>query len=200
MVMKEKTQTMKSRKMANREKIINAARELFIESDVESINMHQIAQRAMIGQATLYRHYDKMSDICAEIVSRECQVLIDETQDFLKNANKDISALNKVYQVIKSFISYLQPRVDWVCTVTRASTNYRPIQSPLYQWMRKILTELLIEADGKRELKNIDIAFAVEAILGTLNNIDDQLLYQEYTVERILQGIKDIYIDGFAKR
>lgn len=186
------------RKRITKEKIIKSAKELFIENAVENVNMHQIAQRANIGQATLYRNYTKLSDICADIVQEECKILINETQKFLNNADENQAALEKLYQVIVYFISYLEPRVDWVCTVTRASTNYRPIQSPLYQWMRKTISELLTEAKRKKEVITLDIPFTVEAILGTLNNIDDQLLYQEYTIERILKGIKELYIDGLA--
>lgn len=188
------------RKRITKEKIIISAKELFIENAVENVNMHQIAQRANIGQATLYRNYTKLSDICTDIVREECGVLIDEAREYLNNADENQAALEKLYQVIVYFISYIEMRVDWVCTVTRASTNYRPIQSPLYQWMRKTITELLTEADRKKEIRALDIPFTVEAILGTLNNIDDQLLYQEYTSVRILKGIKDLYIDGLAAK
>ncbi|QCR33433.1 TetR/AcrR family transcriptional regulator [Lysinibacillus sp. SGAir0095] len=181
-------------------KVLNAAKELFIQSGVANVNMHQIAQTAKVGQASLYRQYRNLSDICADIVSEECQVLIDETQYYLSNTNKNQSSLDKLYQVIIKFVAYLEPRLDWVCEVTRASTNYRPIQSPLYQWMRKICTQILWEALEKGEVTELDVPFTVEAILGTLNNVDEQLIHQGYSVERILLGIKRLYIDGLVKK
>lgn len=181
-------------------KVLNAAKELFIENGVTSVNMHQIAQAAKVGQASLYRQYSRLSDICADIIREECQVLIEETQDYLNNKNKDHPLLDKLYQVIIKFVAYLEPRVNWVCEVTRASTDYRPIQSPLYQWMREICTQILIEAVEKGEIEKLDVSFTVEAILGTLNNVDEQLLHQGYSVERILLGIKSLYIDGLKKK
>ena len=181
-------------------KVLNAAKELLIQSGVANVNMHQIAQTAKVGQASLYRQYRNLSDICADIVSEECQVLIDETQYYLSNTNKNQSSLDKLYQVIIKFVAYLEPRLDWVCEVTRASTNYRPIQSPLYQWMRKICTQILLEALEKGEVTELDVPFTVEAILGTLNNVDEQLIHQGYSVERILLGIKRLYIDGLVKK
>ncbi|MCM2534775.1 TetR/AcrR family transcriptional regulator [Neobacillus pocheonensis] len=187
------------RKEITKRKVLNAAKELFIQKGVETVNMHQIAQTANVGQASLYRQYKKLSDICTDIVREECQVLIDETQNYLSNTNEKHSSLDKLYQVIIMFVAYLEPRLDWVCEVTRASTNYRPIQSPLYQWMRKVCTELLLEAVEKGEITKLDVPFTVEAILGTLNNIDEQLLHQGYSVDRILLGIKLLYIDGLLK-
>ncbi|WP_053415603.1 TetR/AcrR family transcriptional regulator [Viridibacillus arvi] len=189
----------KPRKEITKRKILNAAKELFIQKGVESVNMHQIALTAKVGQASLYRQYNKLSDICADIVREECQVLIDDTQYYLSNTNENLSSLDKLYQVIIKFVSYLEFRVDWICEVTRASTNYRPIQSPLYQWMRKICTELLLEAVEKGEITDVDVPFTVEAILGTLNNVDEQLLHQGYTIKRILEGIENIYFKGLRK-
>ena len=187
------------RKEITKRKVLNAAKKLFIQNGVETVNMHQIAKTANVGQASLYRQYKQLNDICADIVSEECQVLIDETQNYLSNPNEKHSSLDKLYQVIIMFVAYLEPRLDWVCEVTRASTNYRPIQSPLYQWMRKVCTELLLEAVEKGEIAQLDVPFTVEAILGTLNNIDEQLLHQGYSVDRILLGIKVLYIDGLLK-
>ncbi|KMY50546.1 TetR/AcrR family transcriptional regulator [Peribacillus loiseleuriae] len=189
----------KPRKEITKRKVLNAAKELFIQQGVESVNMHQIALTAKVGQASLYRQYNKLSDICADIVREECQVLIDDTQYYLSNTNENLSSLDKLYQVIIKFVSYLEFRVDWICEVTRASTNYRPIQSPLYQWMRKICTELLLEAVEKGEIIDVDVPFTVEAILGTLNNVDEQLLHQGYTIKRILEGIENIYFNGLRK-
>ncbi|MDQ0273664.1 TetR/AcrR family transcriptional regulator [Cytobacillus purgationiresistens] len=189
----------KPRKEITKRKVLNAAKELFIQKGVESVNMHQIALTAKVGQASLYRQYNKLSDICADIVREECQVLIDDTQYYLSNTNENLSSLDKLYQVLIKFVSYLEFRVDWICEVTRASTNYRPIQSPLYQWMRKICTELLLEAVEKGEITDVDVPFTVEAILGTLNNVDEQLLHQGYTIKRILEGIENIYFNGLRK-
>ncbi|MFJ9462195.1 TetR/AcrR family transcriptional regulator [Viridibacillus arvi] len=189
----------KTRKEITKRKVLNAAKELFIQKGVESVNMHQIALTAKVGQASLYRQYNKLSDICADIVREECQVLIDDTQYYLSNTNENLSSLDKLYQVIIKFVSYLEFRVDWICEVTRASTNYRPIQSPLYQWMRKLCSELLLEAVENGEIFDVDVPFTVEAILGTLNNVDEQLLHQGYTINRILEGIEHIYFNGLRK-
>ncbi|MGE7989153.1 TetR/AcrR family transcriptional regulator [Lysinibacillus fusiformis] len=180
-------------------KVLRAAKELFIQNGVTTVNMHQIAQTAKVGQASLYRQYRNISDICADLVQEECQALVYETKNYL-NTNKNDSPLEKLYQVIIKFVAYLEPRLDWVCEVTRASTNYRPIQSPLYEWMRKICTQILLEAVKKGEIEKIDVPFTVEAILGTLNNVDEQLIHQGYSVERILLGIKRLYIDSLLKK
>jgi len=52
---------------ANREKILQAARDLFIERGVE-VDVREICEHAGIGMGTLYRHFPTKEDLVDEIV------------------------------------------------------------------------------------------------------------------------------------
>jgi AcrR family transcriptional regulator len=53
----------------NRETILGAARELFAESS--EVRMYEIARRAGVGQATLYRHFPDRGSVAAAIFTAE---------------------------------------------------------------------------------------------------------------------------------
>ncbi|MEE4569845.1 transcriptional regulator [Paenibacillus polymyxa] len=106
-----------------------------------------------------------------EIVSEECQPLFDEVQAYLSQS-KDVIPF---YQVIVSYVSFLESKVPWLCAVSRASTGHRPLHSPLCQWMRTTCRYLYNEASAKGDISDVDIVYTVEALLATLHNIDFHL-------------------------
>ena len=54
----------------NRERILTAARELFVEHGL-SVGVDEIARRAGVGMGTLYRRFPKRSDLVAGVFRRE---------------------------------------------------------------------------------------------------------------------------------
>lgn len=181
-----------------RRRILESARLLFIEQGVESVNMHQIAKMAEIGQATLYRRYTEKGDICMEIVLEECQPLFDEVKEYLDQSTQ-IPMLDRLYQVIIKFVNFLEAKVPWLCSLSRATPGYRPLQSPLYQSMRNTCRELLNEAVNRGEVVDIDVFYTVEVLLAALHNIDIHLLDQGFSNKQILLGLHRIFIEGLKK-
>ncbi|MDQ0889818.1 AcrR family transcriptional regulator [Paenibacillus sp. V4I9] len=183
------------REEVNRRRILESARALFIEQGVESVNMHQIAKAAGVGQASLYRRYTEKGDICLEIVREECQPLFDEVQAYL-NQSQETIPLDRLYQVIVRYVSFLESKVPWLCAVSRASTGHRPLHSPLCQWMRNTCRNLFDEAVVRGEVSEVDIPYTVEALLAALHNIDFHIHDEGLMTKQILQGIRRIFIDG----
>ena len=70
--------------------------------------------------------------------------------------------------------------------------------SPWYLWLHELLAGLLTEAVERGELASLDIPFTADAILATLNPMFYRFQRQErgFSPERILQGLRRIYIDG----
>ncbi|MBA4495164.1 TetR/AcrR family transcriptional regulator [Paenactinomyces guangxiensis] len=185
-----------SREEVNRRRILDSARKLFIEhGGVEGVNMHQIAKTAGVGQASLYRRYTEIGDICIEIVREECQPLFDEVQAYL-DQSPEVAPLDRLYQVIVRFVAFLEAKIPWLCAVSRASSGHRPLQSPLYQWMRNTCRDLLNEAVERGEVSKVDVPYTVEALMATLHNIDFHMKNQGFLTERILQGVYRIFIEG----
>ncbi|KIL36092.1 transcriptional regulator [Gordoniibacillus kamchatkensis] len=179
----------------NRRRILKSAKELFIENGVENVNMHQIAKTAGVGQASLYRRYSDKGDICLEIAYEEYQSLFDEVQGFL-DKNSEMGPLDRLYQIIVRYVSFLEAKVPWLCDISRASTGHRPMQSPLCQWMRKESSILLNEAVEREEVSDIDVSYTIEALLVLLHNVDYHLLDEGFTTKRVVDGLQRIFIEG----
>ncbi|EIW17745.1 MULTISPECIES: TetR/AcrR family transcriptional regulator [Pelosinus] len=182
-----------------RRRILESARMLFIEQGVESVNMHQIAKMAEVGQASLYRRYTEKGDICMDIVLEECQPLFDEVKEYL-DQSAQIPILDRLYQVIIKFVTFTEAKVPWLCSVSRATPGYRPLQSPLYQSMRNTCRELLNEAVERGEVAEVDVFYTVEVLLAALHNIDFHIRDQGFSTKQILLGLHRIFIEGLKKQ
>jgi AcrR family transcriptional regulator len=185
-----------SREAKNKRRILEAARNLFVEHQgADGVNMHQIVKAAGVGQATLYRRYAEIGDICIEIVQEECQPMFDELHEYL-NRNWESPPMNRLDHVIRRFVDFLEEKSPWLCAVSRRILGYRPMQTPLYQWMRDTCRMLLNEAEQRGEISDVDIPYTVEALLSALHDLDFHLQDHDLTTERIVQGLGRIFIKG----
>lgn len=185
-----------SREEVNRRKIIQAARALFIEhGGIHDVNMHQIAKTAGVGQASLYRRYSEINDLSIDVVMEECQPLFDQMDQWLKDY-REAPPLEQLYAMVEQFADFLEKKSPWLCHVSRSLTGHRPMQSPLYMWMRNCCQRLLEQAQKNNDIEDIDIAYTVEALMSALHNLDIHMIDQGFEKQRILQGIRRLYIDG----
>jgi Transcriptional regulator len=185
-----------SREERNGRLILDAARKLFIEyHGADGVNMHQIAKAAGVGQATLYRRYSELGDICAEVVKEECKPLFRELETYLAK-NEGDSPLNRLSYVINRFTDFLEEKSPWLCAISRTVMGYRPMQSLLYQWMRDTCRSLYTEALQRNELSDVDVAYTVEALLSALHDFDFHLQGQDIGMDQIRHGLRRLFIDG----
>ncbi len=195
--MAEKVETSKlTREELNGMRILSEARKLFIENHgTEGVNMHQIAKAAGVGQATLYRRYSEIGDICIEIVKSECRPMFDELNGYLQQ-NQGASPLDRLHHVVERFVVFLEEKSPWLCAVSRAILGYRPMQTPLYQWMRETCLALMNEAQQREEISGVDIPYTVEALLSALHDVDLHLDGHDFDAGRIVKGLRRIFIEG----
>lgn len=179
-------------------RILNSARTLFIEHGVENVNMHQIAKMAGIGQASLYRRYTEKGDICIDIVRNECQPFFNDVQAYLEHS-AELPVLDQLYEVIIRFVTFIEAKASWLCSVSRSTSGYRPLQSPLYQWMRTTCRGLLNKADQQGEIADVDIRYTTEILLAALHNIDFHTKDQEFSTQQVLTGLHRIFIQGLKQ-
>lgn len=186
-----------SREVLNGQRILAEAKQLFIEHEgPEGVNMHQIAKAAGVGQATLYRRYAEIGDLCMDVVKEECRPLFDELEKYLQ-ANAELPPMDKLRYIIERFAGFLEDKSPWLCNVSRAILGYRPMQTPLYEWMRHACRALLSEAKQRGEITaDTDIAYTVEALLSTLHDLDLYIKNHGLTLERIVQGLHRTFIAG----
>jgi AcrR family transcriptional regulator len=76
----------------------------------------------------------------------------------------------------------------------RFSSGYAPFDL----WLHELFAGLLAEAVARGELAPLDVPYTADAILAALHPMSYRLQRRErgYSPERILQGLRRIYIDG----
>lgn len=76
--------TLRRDAQANREQILNAAREIFAEFGIKA-PMEQVATRAGVGVATLYRRFPARSDLIAGAFESKMRAYVEATKKALTN-------------------------------------------------------------------------------------------------------------------
>ena len=111
--------------------------------------------------------------------------------------------LIKMVALLEDQVTFLGPiggtmSHDAQCNESDSSRHFSFQQSPWYLWLHELLAGLLIEAIRREELAWLDVAFTVDTMLAVLNPpfYRFQRLERGFSQERILQGLRRLYIEG----
>lgn len=197
--------------MEHRRRILEVARHLFAEKGVDAVSMHQIAKVAGVGQGTLYRRYANKGALCVDLMRDSHERFAEEVATILTMQEK-ATALKRLDAVLTILVTFIEEQGALLETVMAYSMrnmrcsfvssghehSFSLSHDPFYRWLYELFTGLLKQAIERNELAPLDIAYTVDAMLATLNPITYQFQRQErgYSTERILQGLRRIYIDG----
>ena len=182
--------------------ILEVAHRLFAEHGVDAVSMHQIAITAGIGQGTLYRRYAHKGELCMDLLREHHEQFVAEIATLFATSAAS-PALVKLEGVLVRCVTFLEEQGALLGPV--AITAMRDTQcdesdqhAPFYLWLHELFTKLLTEAVERGELAPLDVPYTADAILATLHPMFYRFQRQErgFSLERILQGLRHIYIDG----
>lgn len=193
----------------HRRRILEVARQLFAEHGVDFVSMHQIAKAAGIGQGTLYRRYAHKGELCVDLLRERHEQFVEEITTLFATMPTS-SALERLDGVLAYLIGFLEEQSALLRPVAATDMCYSQCGEydnsrrfslqhvPFYLWLHELLVGLLTEAMGRGELVTLDIPYTADAILATCNPMFYCFQRQErgFSPERILQGLRHIYIDG----
>jgi len=171
--------------------------------------MHQIAMAAGIGQGTLYRRYAHKGELCMDLLSERHQQFVEEIATQYA-ATATSPALERLDGVLAHFVAFLEEqgallgpvavidKRDWQCNEADNFRRFSFQHAPFYLWMHELFAGLFAEAVRQGELPPLDIDFTTDAVLAALHPMFYRLQRQErgFSPERILQGLRRIYIEG----
>jgi AcrR family transcriptional regulator len=192
----------------HRQRILEVARRLFAEFGVEAVSMHQIAQAAGIGQGTLYRRYSHKGEVCMDLLLERYERFADEITTVLAQT-ATAPALERLESVLAHMVMLLEEqgilggfvagagRREQQCNDSDRSRHFTFQTTPWYRWLHELLAGLLAEAVERSELAAQDVPYTADAILATLHPAVYRFQRQErgFSSERILQGLRHIFID-----
>lgn len=190
--------------MEHRRRILQVAQSLFAKHGVHAVSMHQIAKTAGIGQGTLYRRYAHKGDLCMDLLREQHEQLFTDVT-MLLTTKATASALERLDGVLALSIAFLEGQGALLGPVVLAEMRETFCDGftdaehvPFYLWLHDLFAGLLIEAVERKELVPLDTSFTADVILNTLNPMfyHFQRYERGYSSERILQGLRHIYING----
>lgn len=188
-----------------RQRILDAARDLFASQGVDATTMYEIARAAGVGQGTLYRRYAHKGDLCVALLGENMRRFFDQSQEAIGRAGDDVPALKQLEFLLNDLAIFnetngpLLGAIDDAAFGQRRGTSY---QSPIYRWMRETSMLLLNQAAARGETGPIDVEATVDAVLAPL--AIDLYLYQRgtlgYSPERIVAALRRLLFDGLRAR
>ncbi|GCE31279.1 hypothetical protein KDA_67630 [Dictyobacter alpinus] len=193
--------------MEHRRRILAVARQLFATQGVDAVSMHQIAVAAGIGQGTLYRRYTNKGELCMELMHEGHKKFVEEIGALFK-AHATASALERLDGVLTHLVALFEEQAVWLsaiaaplpqggsCDEVEGARKFSLQQAPFYRWLHELLSCLFSEAVEREEIAALDVSYTADALLATLHPICYLFQRQErgFSAERILQGLRHIYI------
>lgn len=185
--------------------ILNASVKLFEEYGVENVSMHQIAKAAEIGQATLYRRYSNIGEICMAILSSNTQDFLKELDEYLLSGSQDQSPLAQLNDIIEKIADYIDGKATMLVVIKNEySRELQLLQfnHPVFLYLHEIIAGLYSKSIQQKEIESLNTTLTTHSLVAALS--PDLFLYQQKTLgfskEEIIAGVKRIYIESLRKR
>jgi AcrR family transcriptional regulator len=193
----------------HRRRILEVAQQLFAAHGVAAVSMHQIAKAAGVGQGTLYRRYAHKGELCMDLLRERHAHFAQELATMLA-AKATSPALERLDGILTHISALLEEHGSLLGPIATPDSHCEQAGSLQYfaypdmawhEWLYDLLIRLLTEAVNRHELAaSLDIPYTADAILATLHPMLYRFQRQErgFSAQRILQGLRHIYIDGLS--
>ena len=180
--------------VANRQRILGAARELFAERGVDNVNMRDVAVAAGVGQGTLYRHFEHKAALCEALAAGNVAEFTAAVLERLEAERTTRSVLELFRDFVDSMLTFIEENGDLVMAMGDSACGARPeahYENPFPVWLRETMCVLLDLAIAGREIQPLDVEATVDLILSACES--SQYLYKRrqrgYSRERIVDSI-----------
>ena len=179
----------------NRQRILKAAAQLFVERGVEAVTMDEVALAAGVGKGTLYRRYpDKgqlvmaLMDVCVQNLKDEIAARLDPERVGAE------PSLNLLDAVLTHLVAWTEQHTVWLGVLSDQAAGARRGAlhcGPLYKWMHTVVVDLLQQAVARGEAEPMDAVYTADAFLASLDV--NLYLFQRhergYSIEQITTGL-----------
>jgi AcrR family transcriptional regulator len=187
----------------HRRQILEAARQLFAERGVEQVSMHQIAQRAHVGQGTLYRRFAHKGQLCMVLLGESIARFQSELLTYFEQAGERVSYFEQLNQMLVRLMHFTEENaalLNAMFDVGSGEGRMQAYQSPFYRWLQAVVRVLLWRGIERGQMPEMDVEYVVDVILAFLSV--DFYHYQRHISglgqERIAQGLRQFLVSGLG--
>jgi AcrR family transcriptional regulator len=187
----------------NRKRILQAARQLFATQGVEATSMNEIAQVAQVGAGTLYRSFAHKGALAEALLTEAITAFWEQVNVALRPEAPE-TALDQLDWFLDTLLQLTETHVALFTLALELaeSPQQKPYQNPFYPALHQSICQLLAKAVAQSETSDLDVSFTADAILATVNPAlnEFQLRTRGFSHERIMSGIRRLYVDGLRVR
>lgn len=139
--------------------LIYTAIDVINESGIQSFSTKEVANRAGVSEATIFKHFNKKQDLILAVLDHFCQY---DSDIFKSTNNKKLNFSEKILFFFKSFVSYYEnyPEITAILfSYDALSTDpaFRDKVYEIFQGRYNFVKQLIIEAQENGDIdKNID--------------------------------------------
>ncbi|MCY0953107.1 TetR/AcrR family transcriptional regulator [Streptomyces sp. H27-S2] len=133
----------------NRETVLTAAAEVFVTSGVDA-PIRQIAARAGVGMATIYRHFPTRADLVTAVYEHQIEACAEAGPSLLASADSPFDALR---QWIDLFVDFLVTKHGLADALQSDSDRFAALHAYFLDRLLPVCTQLLDAAVAAGDIR-----------------------------------------------
>ena len=178
-------------KEARKAEVKDSARQLFIQQNIENTTFVQIARKAGVGEATVYRYFNNKAAMALEIA-------VDYARDYVDSLKKKIEAcqggqLDKFAVVLDYYMELYKEKPDYFIYLENFDNYVTHMEQPIpgFSGYEQIFEEIyrVISSPGSKEYQddsvreNVDRELAAHTYNITFLSLCQKLLIRGYVTD-----------------
>lgn len=185
----------------NRELLLRVAKLLFAEQGVAATSMTEIAEAAGVGKGTLYRHFAHKGELCSTLLREDVAAFQERLGPHISDEGADASPLAQLDMLISEKVLMTETHLALFAAVEEeagGSGRARPFRGQFGVWAHAHIVRLLSTAIARGDISPLDVELTADTILAAVSPplYGYQRHERGYSIERILTGIRRLFIDG----
>ncbi|NPV89277.1 MAG: TetR/AcrR family transcriptional regulator [Firmicutes bacterium] len=183
-----------------RQRIIQTASELFNQRGYRSVTLDDIAYSLGISKKTIYGCFEGKEGIAAAIIGEHSKKVMKRIEDI---KGEDIDPIEKVIGIInavKEMRSQINPQ--FLLDIQKYAPDLWENLESLRIERTMLMESLIRDAQEKRLVKKINPRMAVVFYVSVINYAlrPDVMIKHGFTVEEVLDTLREIFLDGIRVR
>ncbi|GAA1922359.1 TetR/AcrR family transcriptional regulator [Streptomyces sodiiphilus] len=174
--------------LRNRETVLSAAAEVFVTSGVDA-PIRQIAARAGVGMATIYRHFPTRADLVTAVYRHQIEACAEAGPDLLARADSPFDALR---QWVDLFVDFLVTKHGLADALRSDSDRFAALHDHFLDRLLPVCAQLL---DAAAEAGDIRPGVQPYELMRGIGNLcggrdDDPRYDPRRLIALLLQGLR----------
>jgi len=157
------------KKQKKREKIINAAAELFSRKNYHEVMMEDVAKLISVAKGTVYNYFTSKEELYFSIMQSRMEKLISSLKEKIESEESSLDSLRSFTTHLYMFMMKYR---NFFLIYQKGSLNNHNIFSAdleaLEQQLADIITGIVVRGKAEGVFRNVDEKFSVSLILGSI--------------------------------